>query len=232
TQDPFLKKRVFKTLEEGIKKGYKPKTVDLAELVNIHDQYAIKTTENIKLLEMLKKMQDEAGVKLIQRADKAPEDWITEDHPVMRRAIFVPGEPGMLLKAPVKYHPDLEPIMKSVFGKRIKSTPIQIYETVNALLKQTQLGFSLFHHIALTETGVATMGPVQTAKIFGNVPAIWRALKKNQYAVYEEKFEAAKDGIRHGLQVGAITDVQRGLVNDTLEKVENYLNRVHKNLGC
>ncbi len=335
TRNPFLKKRFIDTYKKGIELGYKPKTLDIAEIMNIHDQYVIKTTENIKLIEGLKKLQDESGTNLILRSDKAPDDWIVSDHPILKRAMVVgmakvtvpvktfnttiiesidkirtieksvaggavdvskpikkleqvmghalemrgmtPGESKAYMarlksayagkevgevgekvtetqqkdikkiirevegkfpvdvpifqKVPVKYHPDLDPLMKSVFGKRFQSTPLQIYEAVNAGLKQTQLGFSLFHHAALIETGVATIGPVQTAKIFANARAMWRALKHNRYDVYEEKFEVAKDGIKHGLQVGAITDVQRGLLNDALKNVEDYLNRVHKNLG-
>ncbi|MHC5062217.1 MAG: hypothetical protein ACYTFK_14225, partial [Planctomycetota bacterium] len=105
TRNPLLKKRFIKTYAAGIEMGYKPKTLDIARLVNIHDQYMIKTTENVKLVEAFKKMQDESGVKLIQRSDKAPENWLMIDHPVLRRALYIPeGEaaPAKLLKVPVK----------------------------------------------------------------------------------------------------------------------------------
>lgn len=336
TYDPFLRKRFIKTLEEGIKRGYKPKTTNIIEIMRIHDQYHIQTTENIKLVEMLKKLEDDAGTKLIMRADKAPEGWILTDHPVLQRtmatgkvSITVPvksfnttifesiekiktiektiaggkvdvskplkklevvmegalesrgmtpgeakaylnrlktaytgkevgGEVGekttetiqkdvtkiirevnrkfpvdvpILQKMPVRYHPVLEPIMKSVFGRRIQATPIQFYEAVNAVLKQAQLGFSLFHHAALTETAIATMGARKAAQIGLNLKAMYNALKNNRYDIYEKKFEIAKDGIKHGLQIGAISDVHRGMIEDMLTNLEASLNRVHRGLG-
>jgi len=330
TYDPFLKKRFIQTLEEGIKRGYKPKTLDITEIMKIHDQYHIKVTENLKFAEALNKLQNKAGMKAIMRADKAPNDWITSDHPALRRVaaigktkVVVPvksfhttinetifklkniegggkievSQPikkleqvlkdaltsrGMtegeakaylnklktvytgknvgegkiteteqrtinevvkevkekytvdvpiLMRLPVKYHPDLDPLMKSVFGKKITATPIQIYEAFNGVQKQMQLGFSLFHHLALGETAVATISPVQTAKIYLNAKKLYNALAKGRYDIYEEKFEAAKDGIQHGLQIGAITDVHRGLIVDILKGLETRLNEVHKGFG-
>lgn len=236
TRNPFLKKRFFETFEAGIKKGYKPKTLDIAEIMRIHDRYAIRTTEHLKLLDILKKVQDENGIKLIQRADKAPEGWLTIDHPVLRRGFYKPGDPAVITKLPVKYHPDLDPLIQSVFGQRFKAkglagSLLKGYETLNAVLKKAQLSFSLFHHAALSETAVGTLGPLKAIKISGNAKSLYNALKNKRFAIYEEMFEPAKDGIENGLKIGAISDVHRGMINNILKEAEESLSRIHKTVG-
>jgi len=240
TRNPFLKKRFFKTYEAGIKKGYKPKTLDITDLMRIHDRYMIRTTEHVKFIEALKKMQDEAGIKLIQRADKAPADWISIDHPVLRRAIYLPGKkgkPAMLAKINVKYHPDLDPMMQAVFGKRWKGRGLGAellkgYEYFNALLKKSQLSISLFHHMALSETAVATIGPMKTLQISPlNAAALYRALVKGKYDIYGSKYEVAREGIKLGLQIGAITDIQRNKIQQLLQNLENDVGKISKTLA-
>ena len=305
TRNPLLKKRFIKTYADGIKRGYKPKTLDIAKLMRVHDQYAIKTTENIRLVEELKKLQDESGAKLIQRADQAPEDWIMSDHPVLRRAMFVPGQeqtltkegepiytkgtrvvvvgkqgpakivsvdeesgqaevmfktedgtetfkvaldrvapekgtakgtPASLIKVPVRYHPDLQPLMDAVFSteapaRGFGANLVQLYDTGNAILKNLQMKASLFHHVALGEAAVATMGPEKTGKLMLNARKIFNAVAHKKFDIYEKEFETAKDGVKHGLQIGAITDAHRGKVDDILTNVRDALMKVHKYAG-
>ena len=306
TRNPFLKKRFISTYAEGIKRGYKPKTLDIAKLMHIHDQYVVKTTENVRLVEELKKLQDDEGVKLIQRADKAPEDWIMSDHPVLRRAMYVPGQeqtltkegepilkkgtrvvvvgkqgpakiisvdeeagqaevmfkaedgtetfkvaldrlmpekgtskdtPASMIKVPVRYHPDLQPLMDAVFSTQAPSRGlgpnlVKAYDVFNAVLKKLQLTVSLFHHVALGEAGIATMGPQKFSEVAFNARKIFNALAKKKYDIYEKNYDLAKDGVKHGLQLGAIADVHRSMVDEALGGVRDELAKVNKWAGA
>lgn len=240
TTVPFAKKRSIDTYAEGIKLGYKPRTLDAARLMNVYSEYVIKATENMKFAQALKKLQTENGIPLIVRAGKQPEGWIQIDHPALRRALYIPGKedvPAKLLRVPVYYHPSLKPMMDAVFQTKIRlpgkwGTAQQAYESVNALLKQAQLSISLFHHMALGETAVATIGGKRTAQIVLDARKIYKALAKRQFDIYESQYPIARDGIQHGLQIGAISDVQRGMVNEMLLRAEKTLEKGGKALAA
>lgn len=92
TKNRFLKKRFIETYKEGIEKGLKPKTLDIAEIIRIHDNVMHKTTENAKFVKDLKRLEQE-GVKLIARSDQAPPNWVYMDHPSLRQGMVIPKDP-------------------------------------------------------------------------------------------------------------------------------------------
>jgi len=99
TRNPFVKKRTIPSLEAGINLGLKPKTLDIAELIRIYDQFKVKTIFNKQFAEGLNLLTDsETGLKAIMRFDKAPEGWITVDHPALNRAMAV-GQTQVKVKA-------------------------------------------------------------------------------------------------------------------------------------
>jgi len=336
TRNPQLKKRYIETMYKGIQElGLKPKTLDIAEIVSIHGQNTIRTTENKLLLDGLVKLQDAAGVKLIQPATKAPDDWKLMDHPILRRQMYVgegektetiqsvseviletvekiktierstpgvkpseskpiqkleqvitgaletrgmtPGEANAYLErlkgvyagaevtgeggerttesinrrvrrlarqieqkvpvkyplfatVPIKFHPDLEPLMTAVFASPWKpegkvGAIVNAWEGANAILKQTQLGISFFHHIALGEAAVAAMGPVKTIKVALNLKAMWDALGKGEHSMFMAKYEVAKDAVNHGLMLGANLDVQKHVVDKMIEVTGDFVEK-------
>ncbi len=90
THNPFTKKRKIPTLDVGIKLGLKPKHLDIVKLLQAYDQYKIKTVFNNRFAEALNAMTDaETGIKLVQRRDIAPYDWIVVDHPALNRAMAI-----------------------------------------------------------------------------------------------------------------------------------------------
>ena len=395
TQNKFLKKRYIDTLHEGIEKlGLKPRTLDIAEIIRIHDSVTHRAIENAKFVDDLKALKKE-GVPLIERSDKAPQDWVLMDHPALRRGLVIPGELksgekvsqalrdilqdmgvaigrrispvafgkptgklgeyrsgdppevrfqrfmskgtiaheighhinsalslgdeflsnyktelyainktriesrkgdtgkygeayarsteeqiaeffatlftdvdrayrlapnatvdalgrlkqdgamsklvdfdfekgaknlieeqlNTMVKLPVKVHPDLVKPLKVVFESRFDHEVIQAYEMINGLLKKTKLSISLFHHAALGETGVATMGLIKTADIYFNLVKIYRAMVQGKLAIYEEEALARK-WIGAGLQVGATQDIPVSMIQDKL----NSLVRKTKNM--
>ena len=389
TQNRFLKKRYIETLNEGIEKfGLTPKTLDIGDIIRIHDAAANRAIENKKFVDNLKSLRKE-GVPLIERADKAPHDWVLFDHPALRKTLVIPGELKMgekvspklknildqlgvaigrrinptawgkpvfkageyksyplsddppevrfqrfvstktiahelghyldevlklgdaflnnykselyainqdriesfkgrtgkydvsyaestpeqiaeffatvftdadtayklapnatadvlerlkqdgvlsqlvdfnfekdaknlieeqlntMLKLPVKVHPDLVKPLKVIFDSKIEHPAIQGYELVNGVLKKTMLSVSLFHHMALGETGVATMGALKTSNIYFNPVKIYKALAQGKFDIYEKE-AIAKPWIAAGLQVGATHDIPVSMIQDKL----------------
>lgn len=370
TNNRFLKKRFISTLEEGIRLGYKPKVLDIAEIIRIHDNVTNKVIANNKFIAKLQKLD------LIQRADKAPDDWVYYDHPALRKTLFIPGKlvkgekiskelkgiledmgvalartipkgsraqgfyvsgtspqiglqeavrthviaheighhldktlklgpefvkshenelleinrkriedfkgegyaetpqeqiaeffallftkpekafmvaPGAtadalcrmrenhaierlidfnfekqakdiiskqvdrLLYLPVKVHPDLQKPLEVVFGQRFNHPVVNALESINGILKKTQLSFSLFHYGALVETGIAKMGAWKTLKVVFNLPAMHNILLKNKYPIFE-KMAMARKAVRAGVQFGASADIPVNRIQDMLNE--------------
>jgi len=393
TQNRFLKKRFIETINEGVEKfGLQPKTLDISEIIRIHDSVMNRVIENNRFVEDLKKLRKD-GVPLIERADKAPQDWAYFDHPALRRGLIIPGEAKMgekvspeladilaemgvaigrrispvtfgkptwkageyrpgdtpevrfqrfmsnrtiaheighhldatlglgdkflnkyktelyevnrkriesfagtdkeayaksteeqiaeffailftnpdlaskvaptatadaltrlkgdgimtklagfdfeknaknlieerldtMVKLPVKVHPDLEAPLKVIFESRMTHPAIQAYETMNGILKKTELSLSLFHHVALGETGIGTMGLPKTLGIYFNPVKIFKAMWRGEYDIYKKE-PIARDAIEHGLQVGATSDIPVNMIqtklNDMARKTRNVL---------
>jgi len=222
TRNPNLNKRFISTLQEGIEKfGLKPKTLDIADLLSLYGQNAINTTENKLFLDALTALEDAEGAKLILPVSKAPNEWKTIDHPALNRYTYR-GKGPKLEKMPVKFHPDLAPVMETVFqapwspgGKT--ELIVNSFEALNALYKQTNLMLSLFHHMALGEAAVAAMGFRKTAMVALNLMAMKRALFDGKFAMFLDKWEVAQDAVEHTLMLGANLDVQKALVDKLIE---------------
>ena len=164
-----------------------------------------------------------------------------------------------MVKLPVKVHPDLEKPLKVIFESRFDHEIIRAYEAINGILKKSKLSLSLFHHLALGETSIATTGLVKTLNIYFNPVKIYRAMVKGEFDIFKKE-EIARKWIERGLQVGATADIpvariQRGLntfknktksipvlnklsqflasFNETWDKaLWNYLHDTMKLYGC
>jgi len=381
TRNRFLKKRYIETLEKGITElGLKPKVLDISEIIRVHDAVTNKAIENAKFVEDLKGLKKD-GVSLMERSDKAPQDWVMIDHPALRKGLVIPGDiktgekispqlqdiltemgvaigrrispkafgkattklgeyrrgeqpevrfqrfmenktiaheighhidtvlnlgdqflqkhktelyelnkkrikdfPGKerytesteeqiaeafaylftnpeqmqkvaptlmadllnrlkedgtlsklvdfdfernaknlieeqlntLVQLPVKVHPDLAKPLKVVFESRFDHPAIKAFENISGVLKKTSLSISLFHHMALGETGVATIGLPRIANIYLNPVKIYNALVRNQFDVYKNE-PLARDAISHGVQLGATSDIP-------VQKIQKFLN--------
>lgn len=226
TKNPFTKKRTIPTLEEGIALGLKPKTTNIAELLRIYDQYKIKTVHNLNFAKGLKDLVGADGEPLMMRIDKAPEGWVTIDHPAMSRAMAIGkiGDKGVLLqKVPVKVHPEIAKEVKIIFDKPFSHAAITAFETVNAFAKKGMLSLSFFHHHALTESAFSTGIGWKATKQW-NPYKIVKALKNKDYEIFKRQ-ELAKDAIDSGVTFGALSDVQRAKVQQSLVSLE----RIAKN---
>lgn len=392
TQNRFLKKRFIETINEGVEKfGLQPKTLDIAEIIRVHDSIMNRVIENNRFVKDLNALKKD-GVPLMERADKAPQNWVYFDHPALRRGLIIPGEARMgekvspeladlltemgvaigrrispkafgkpvsktgeyrpgetpevrfqrfmsnrtiaheighhidetlklgdsfldkyktelyainkdriesfidpkkkayavsteeqiaeffatlftkpdkakqlaptatvdvlerlkqdgvlsrlidfdfeknaknlieeqlstMVKLPVKVHPDLEKPLKVIFDSRIDHPVLQAYETANGILKKTKLSISLFHHMALGETAISTMGLKKTAGIYFNPVKIYKAMVQGKFDIYQKE-PIARDAVSHGLQVGATADIPVNMIQTKL----NNLARMSKSI--
>lgn len=220
TKNPFTKQRKIPTLEEGIKLGLKPKTTDITKLIRIYDGYKATTVANKRFVDGLNKLSDEFGNKFIIRADKAPADWVSVQHPALDKAIGVPIGEGQLLipKIPSKVHPEIAKQVKVVLGQPFSGAAVHALDTIYAFTKKTALSVSLFHHYALTESAIS-------AGIYKKLISLWspkniyNAIKKGNYAIFKD-IPLTKDALKHQLQLGALPDIQRSRVHQTLKNLE------------
>jgi len=254
TRNPHLKRRYISTIQEGVNKfNLSPKTLDIAEILRIYDQYKVKVVANSKFVDGLKKLKSVTGYdkkgkpilqSLIQRADKAPNDWITIDHPALRRGLAHKGKmagigidktkdvahiesiPALIVnKIPVKAHPEIAREIQVILDRPFSNAGARAADTVNAFLKKANLSLSLFHPAALTETAFATPGmAAKTAKLWNPV-RVWKAIKSGNYGIFND-IPLSRDAVKHGLKVGPIADVQVGRVRMALRALEERTKRI------
>lgn len=230
TKSKFAKQRTIETLAKGINGieidgkivEFKPKTLDYAEILKSSSDNLIKATYDMQLAETIKGMKDAEGKSLVLPAHKAPADWIEVSHPALNKAVYMgtvgEDELPMLMKSSVKVHPDLEKYVASIFETPKTSSKFwKGYDSINGILKQTQLGFSGFHGYALSESALANMGVKKTLDSL-NVKKVYDAVKNGNYEIYEHEAEA-KRAIDAGVQLGTPSDLNRNLVEETLNKI-------------
>ena len=123
-----------------------------------------------------------------------------------------------MLKQPVKVHPDLAKPLRVVFENTDSSAIMEAYDTIAGLLKKTNLTISLFHHLALGETGVATTSLGTVANIYFNPAKIYNALYKGEYDVFKKQ-AIAKDAVIHGVQFGATADIPTARIQEQLNTI-------------
>ena len=230
TKSRFAKQRTIETLAKGINGieidgkivEFKPKTLDYAEILKSSSDNLIKATYDMQLAETIKGMKDAEGNPLVLPAHKAPADWIEVSHPALNKAVYMgtvgEDELPMLMKSSVKVHPDLEKYVASIFETpKTASKFWKGYDSINGILKQSQLGFSGFHGYALSESALANMGLKKTLESL-NVKKMYDAVKNGNYEIYEHEAEA-KRAIEAGVQLGTPSDLNRNLVEETLNKI-------------
>jgi len=211
-QNKFLQKRYIPTLAEGISElGLKPKMLDIADIVAVYGNIAYNTIANKKFVEDIRTIENQ-GYKLIT-SDEVP-GWKTLQHPVLKKP----------MGGYYHVHPDIIQPLEVVLGSRFESPFISALEAINGTLKKLQLSLSLFHHLALSETGVAQIGIFKTLKIINPWAMAWRGFLKGDSLAWE-KTDVVKDGLAHGLQLGASEDINVEKIQGALD---NFVRRVEK----
>lgn len=221
TKTKHAKPRLIETIKAGMDvHGLTPKTLNAAELVRYYGSNVYTSMANIQFVRSIKNLRAPDKMKMLMRADKAPAEWPTINHPALNKGMFVGKgkDIPIIKKMPVKVHPDIEQEMKTIFGAVDDSTLLRAVDGVNAFAKQSQLTLSLFHHVALAESALAT--GLNPAKIL--LRSV-KAMKQGRKPILD--LPAAQDGIKHGLSVGAPTDVHRNLIESSLQGAEDFLTK-------
>jgi len=223
TLNPHTKKRAIDTIQAGMAKGYMPKHRNIDDLVRAYDAVATRVGANNVFAREIK----DSG--LLMSAKKAPEGWKTYNHPALNRVVATKRKGKILLKEfGAKVHPDIHADLEAVFGKQLDNKVINGLNRINAVAKNFNFMASLFHPTSLTESSIAIGNEKQV------IPNLIKSLRgasgSGRKAVFEN-IPLTKDGVKHGLQVGAVIDVQRNLVEQTLANAENNLSNIHHMLG-
>ena len=190
THNKWLEGRYIDTIYEGISVlGLKPKTLDIGEILNINAGTAHNVIANKKFVSDIRALSQD-GYQLVTTRGQAPEGFVEIRHSAMRDPYT-----GAYLKA----HPDLARAIKVIFTE-VNSTVLgNTYDVVGAYLKKMQLSISLFHHFALTETGIALMGVIKTGHVLSQLARGRNLVFKNM--------DIARDAVEHNLQLGASKDI-------------------------
>ena len=222
TKNKFLNKRYIQTYAEGIEKfGLKPKTLDISDIIRIHDNMSYTVIANKKFLDNLKSIEKD-GLKIIQPQSKAPDGYVNLNHPALTIKKYIPQEEGadIIYTEPILVHPDAAKPLSVIFGHKLNDQAgiIKAYEMIGGILKKSQLSLSMFHHTALTETGIAFMGLPKTLKAFANIA--YDAAKGNTPSFANK--ELAKDAAAHTLQFGATQDIPVKQIQTLVEKIDKF----------
>ena len=197
THNKFLNKRYINTLMEGVEEfGLKPKVLDIGEIMQFHNNLAYRVIANKKFVEQIKGLSQD-GYKLISSRDNSPENWVEIQNQALR---------DPYTGAYYKVHPDLAPSLKVILDSRIDMPLTNAYQIIGGLLKKLNLSISFFHHLALTETGIATMGAAKTLRITNPISFIYNGFIKGDNLAFK-KAPIALDAVEHNLQLGASTDI-------------------------
>ena len=202
-RNPHAAKRIVMTYEDGIAMGLKPKTLDAAELTRMYETNLIRVTENNRMINTLKDLEVEPGLKaIISGGERIPSGYVGISH----RAL---GPTGGFV------HPEVAPVLKAVLDKPFDGNFARRLSALNAITKKMALSFSFFHHIALTEAAFGALGFKGLSMLKSG------GFRKGLELIKDEA--ATSEALRAGLNLGALTDVQAGLVSKSLQRIETGL---------
>lgn len=207
TKNPFAKGRIFENLQEGIKAGFKPKTTNINDIYRIYNKYKHQVRANVDMYDMIKSLPDEQGNPVIVKSYQEGQrlGYRKLEHPVFGgdRQAWV--------------HPDIYAELNSVWGKASRSSVGVQIDTLNSIMKYSQLTLSLFHHGALTETAFGVFGLPKTIAAWGQ--SIKRFAKGEKPAILK-KPNIANDAVGHRVRIAASPDVHINKIESLLKSLE------------
>lgn len=233
TKDKWNSPRYIETLMEGIDKfGLTPKMLDISDIISVRASAANNMAANNEFVENLKGAKV-GGVKVILNTENAPPNWRKVD--------------GVSAMQGLRVHPDFHEYLRPIFRKKISdSNTLRALEKANAFIKGSQLSLSFFHHAALFEAAVPTIGfrafsaVVKESLARGSVAlankgrdSISEYLKnpsdnKNAFAsAYAlQNNYITMEAARHGLQLGSTIDGRVQEMEDVFSMIANGANEI------
>lgn len=124
--------------------------------------------------------------------------------------------------------------LKVIYKSKNRGEIAQGVDKFNAVAKFASLSLSLFHAGALTETAMATLGPVKgfaaAARQGFGIPVVSQMLEKAGISRKISK-ELVDDGILHGIPRVTSSDAQRGVLDEAFTGWSETMDKVIPGLG-
>ena len=216
---PNAKARKFPTLADAKEMGLVPLTQNAATLLRIYSRINWRVATNRVFIDKLFALRDSEGNPLAMAPSDAPADWRRVDHFALRRS------PKYANGAAV--HPDIYRLVRQVLEVPSDHVAVRALETFNAYAKKSMLSFSLFHHVALTESMFAVLGLKGFLKGVEQDPTTGKWHTVNRLALPSRegvKLKMDPDYVKipamAGLNMGGVPDVAIGRVNRGLMAME------------
>lgn len=145
-------------------------------------------------------------------------DWENAKHAMEQSTVE-------MFKTAVKVHPDIAHTLSLVFENISEPNILKVYDKVNNLQKQLELGFSGFHIVALSEGMLGNLGIKETLKVL-NPKTAFDEIKNGNYEIYKND-TVAKQAITDGLQIGSTIDLERNVIEKMVDDVDFQLKKVN-----
>jgi len=242
----FLNKRKFNTAIQGLSKSFKLKNTNAFDVLKEYQLLSGRIVQNREIIETIKSAKNTIRIdnieiplltserKLNRLGIKGDYTKITDEN--LRRVIGISGIRGAREWMPKSAARDLGVI----FGRPFDGPIAKFADKFNANAKFLQLASSFFHSVALTESAIATLGPVKGIKtaisLGGGLPlpkGIRTALLKSGLGdnVVALSDDAANSAIAAGLDVARAPDFQMNLVQKGLQTIESTVTRSIPGVG-
>ena len=222
---PHAKRRTLETYQIGTEKGFKPITLDIADVLKMYLDDVYRVVLNRRLVNALKKETDMEGRKLFIPEGKAPKDYVAIDHPSLRGVKWATGEDGIKTRFIVRMraHPDIADHMKFIIEHSDPGIIKRGLLSLNFASKRSLVGMSFFHANALVESmifanmrlkdpstwiePVLTVADVATSFIPGKIPHISKTFKTADLLASGKANDIIETALKAGLKIGSIEDV-------------------------
>ena len=246
------KKRVIPSYNDAMAQGFMPLTLDAAQITQLYSKNISNAIAMKGLIDGLFEIVDGRGNPIITTNQGIAKKlgYTKIENTSFSKRVFAgkKSDGGILTKAGDLYvHPDI--LSQGWIGKKgllagllgnttndfLDAPIISVIENLNNLMKRTALSFSFFHHLALTETLMATEGAfTKGVQKGGNPFVLFTEILSNfqgkktmgvttENKVIYENMLMFQDAIAHGLKVEAAPDAAREMNDAFVDKMSNYL---------
>jgi len=227
-ENPVVSRKAWNTFEQGIMHGAEPLTSNAFELVPSYRRLIIRTKAVNELVDSLAKLEDVAGMPIIERPVSFRKSKTGDLLPVTTEELADAGYVSLDMgPAGTKLvHPDAAPHLKVIFSKPFDNVVFNAIQGLNAIAKKTALSFSLFHPMTLVESAIGLHGPVKGPKMVFN--AMRDLLRQRGLSVLDNPENVALFARHPRLKLSEPVEASRNIVQSILESAEAKLGRIPK----
>lgn len=206
TFSPFLLERAIENVEEGMKLGLKPRSLDAAALFETYIRSTVRAVERGKAFRALGSLMSDDGVPVQMPTKQAPSDYVSIRNPEFEG---------------YRFHPDVAPAVKVAYETDNPWLISKALQMAAYASKRALMSYSAFHPMSLA---MAWEGTAPGMRAFNPKGAIDAALKR-----YREG--GSGDAIDHllheGMKIGVPMEdlIGRERFTSVLDKMEGVLDK-------